>query len=572
MPPPLAKSWQETWRIAGVCGLIEREARRHGMPPSFLARLINRESRFDDRAVSPVGAQGIAQFMPGTAAMVGLTDPFDAHEAIPAAARHLAAMKARFGNWGLAAAAYNAGPGGVEAFLRGRRLPAETRSYVRQIAGAPPARFRDAKAVLPERPLAKAASFVVACSALPAYRMARPSPRLAAVPLGLSVGRSVRGMAKAAARPRVVEASARTEGRVDPRDWAERLAAAAAPLAARMRSAARDARAPTSTPVPSVFTNPDARPAPVAIEVASNIDVAVPPVADPAAPAPIEVAAMVVPTERTWRRMIGPPTALDVPLREDATKAERNLQICGLIEREARRVGMPAPFFARLINQESRFDPNARSPVGAQGVAQFMPYTAKERGLKDPYDIVQAIPASADYLADLRGMLGNWGLAAMAYNAGPGRIIDAFGGRAPPPETRHYIRVITSRDWRHFTVIANEIEDTPLVAAMPFMDACLKLPTRRMSPPKPESEPWQPWGVQLAASFIEASAVASFERQTERYKSVIGGRRPMLVRTKRRGMTRPMIAARLGAPTRGAADALCAKIKRVGGACVVLKN
>ena len=457
LPPDIA----EAWRIARVCGTIEREAKRAGMPPAFLARLINRESRFDDGAISPVGAQGIAQFMPGTAAMVGLADPFDATLAIPAAATHLADLKRRFGNWGLAAAGYNAGPGGVLAFLRGRRLPAETRAYVRAITGKPATAFRKRGAKHEHAPLAKGVPFMTACTALPAYRMARPAKRLAAVPTGLTgVRGGVAGTATAVvAVPVAAAVSPAAEATARDRPWSERLVAAARPMAEALERARREAEALAATPVPALFTDPEARPAPVLVAEAdeATLVAAAAPSGDPLAirSAPARSGAQVasavaaLPTGTAWRRMIGPPSALDVPLADGATKAERNLQICGLIEREARRVGMPPPFFARLINQESRFDPNARSPVGAQGVAQFMPYTAKERGLADPFDVVQAIPASADYLAELRGMLGNWGLAAMGYNAGPGRVLDAFNGRIIPPETRNYIRIITSRDWRH---------------------------------------------------------------------------------------------------------------------------
>ena len=572
----------EAWRIARVCGAIEREAKRHGMPPAFLARLINRESRFDDRAVSPVGAQGIAQFMPGTAAMVGLADPFDASLAIPAAARHLAELKRRFGNWGLAAAGYNAGPGGVQAFLRGRGLPRETRAYVRAVTGKPAAAFRKRGAKHEHAPLATGAPFLSACTALPAYRMARPMHLLAMVPRGLS-GRGAAGPVLAASAMGST-ALASTASPASP-GWAELLVSAARPIAEAFESARREVEALAATPVPALFLDPAARPAvPAPVAVAENADTmlvaAATPAGDPLAIRPaapmagvaVAVAVAALPTGEAWRRMIGPPHALDVPLGEGATKAERNLQICGLIEREARRVGMPPPFFARLINQESRFDPNARSPVGAQGVAQFMPYTAEERGLADPFDVTQAIPASADYLAELRGMLGNWGLAAMGYNAGPGRVIDAFNGRIVPPETRHYISVITSRDWRHFLKIENEIEAVALDAKIPFMDACVALPTKRMSPPKPKGEPWQPWGVQLAASFVESSAVASFDRQVQRYGSVIGERRPLLIRTAKRGTRRQMIAARLGAATRGEAEELCNRIRSAGGACMVMKN
>ncbi|TIP53605.1 MAG: lytic transglycosylase domain-containing protein, partial [Mesorhizobium sp.] len=73
-----------------------------------------------------------------------------------------------------------------------------------------------------------------------------------------------------------------------------------------------------------------------------------------------------------------------------------------LIEAQAQQNGLPKDFFARLIWKESRFDPNAVSPVGAEGIAQFMPGTAKMRGLANPFDIEQALPASAKYLAEMK--------------------------------------------------------------------------------------------------------------------------------------------------------------------------
>src|SRR5437868_12940647 len=77
-------------------------------------------------------------------------------------------------------------------------------------------------------------------------------------------------------------------------------------------------------------------------------------------------------------------------------------RVCDLIETQAEQNGLPKDFFARLIWKESRFDPNAVSPVGAEGIAQFMPGTAKLRGLADPFDVGQAIPASANYPAELK--------------------------------------------------------------------------------------------------------------------------------------------------------------------------
>jgi hypothetical protein len=108
------------------------------LPVAFLTRIIWRESSFRAGVVSPAGAQGIAQFMPGTAQARGLADPFDPEQAIPKAARLLADLQRRFGNLGLAAAAYNAGAGRVTEFLHsGGALPAETRAYVRYVTGRP---------------------------------------------------------------------------------------------------------------------------------------------------------------------------------------------------------------------------------------------------------------------------------------------------------------------------------------------------------------------------------------------------------------------------------------------------
>ena len=117
-----------------VCRLIEGAARANRLPVEYLTRLIWRESSFRAGVVSPAGARGIAQFMPGTAQERGLADPFDPEQAIPKAAHLLADLRRRFGNLGIAAAAYNAGPARVADWLRGAGgLPAETRAYVRFI-------------------------------------------------------------------------------------------------------------------------------------------------------------------------------------------------------------------------------------------------------------------------------------------------------------------------------------------------------------------------------------------------------------------------------------------------------
>ena len=544
---PLPEGAAARQRLRQICALIEREARRVDMPPAFFARLINRESRFDVRAVSPVGALGVAQFMPGTASDRGLIDPFDPLRAIPASADYLAEMRASLGNWGLAAAGYNAGPGRAMAFRAGGTLPGETRRYVRAVTGDRATAFRKKGAEIADRPLVEDRSFLDACMALPTIRQWPVLPEIGA-PLAASGRFDARPILVAAK----TDAPAPVAGSADP------LGPVPAP-AVEPAIAALVAADPADISVMPGESAGESAPAAFPRLRAPGTDLA---------PMPQLAAYPALPT-------LAPLLSLDFPLPRDAGRERATRQICGLIEREARRVGMPPAFFARLINQESRFDPRAVSPVGAQGVAQFMPYTARERGLSDPFEPVYAIPASADYLADLRDMLGNWGLAAAGYNAGPGRVVDFFGGRRLPPETRNYVLSITGLPATHFKTVANEVEAKPLDAKLPFMEACIKLPTMRFKRPKapPGAEvPWQPWGVQLSASFVRASAVESFERQVKRYGKAAAGARPLVVRSRVPGLKRSKYAARIGAPSRTAADKICARIRAARGRCVVMKN
>jgi hypothetical protein len=108
---------------------------------------------------------------------------------------------------------------------------------------------------------------------------------------------------------------------------------------------------------------------------------------------------------------------------------------------------LPIGYFLRLIRQESGFNPNSVSRAGAQGIAQFMPATAYDRGLKDPFDPAEALPKSAELLNELRDHFGNLGLAAAAYNAGPERVHQWLAGKSQlPQETIDYVRLITGHD------------------------------------------------------------------------------------------------------------------------------
>ncbi|QOZ11190.1 lytic transglycosylase domain-containing protein [Bradyrhizobium sp. CCBAU 51765] len=149
-----------------------------------------------------------------------------------------------------------------------------------------------------------------------------------------------------------------------------------------------------------------------------------------------------------YEDVIEPTRAVEPAVQAPASPTE---QFCHALREAAESSGIPVPFFARLIWQESRFKSDEVSHAGAQGVAQFMPETAAEVGLDDPFDPMKALPASAKFLRKLRDVFGNLGLAAAAYNAGPGRIQKWLARESElPRETRDYVRIITgtkAEDW-----------------------------------------------------------------------------------------------------------------------------
>ncbi len=140
------------------------------------------------------------------------------------------------------------------------------------------------------------------------------------------------------------------------------------------------------------------------------------------------------------------------PTQAAAAKGSRSVdKICSLIESSARTNNLPVDFLTRLIWTESRLKPDVlgattKDGQRAEGIAQFMPATAAEHKLIEPFNPVEALPKSAEFLAQLRDQFGNLGLAAAAYNAGPKRVQDYLAGmRALPMETRKYVLTITGK-------------------------------------------------------------------------------------------------------------------------------
>jgi hypothetical protein len=258
--------------------------------------------------------------------------------------------------------------------------------------------------------------------------------------------------------------------------------------------------------------------------------------------------------------------------------------MCLMIESAARANDLPLEFFARVIWQESRFQSNAVGPVTrngqrAQGIAQFMPGTASERRLLDPFDPVQALPKSAEFLSELRGQFGNLGLAAAAYNAGPRRVQEWLAGTGGmPQETRNYVSAITGAsvdEWASAGRGGKMLDRAPNTSCRELMALLRRAPNFFVTELEAHIElaAAKLWGVQLAAGFDRNKALAMYARAMTRLRGVIGDQDPSLLSSlmRTRG-TRPFYQVRIGADTRPAADDLCNRIRRAGGACFVLRN
>jgi len=299
------------------------------------------------------------------------------------------------------------------------------------------------------------------------------------------------------------------------------------------------------------------------------------------------------------------------PIRLERGKALTTESLCLLFESAASANALPLDFFVRLIWQESRFKPNAIGPVTrsgqrARGIAQFMPATAAERGLRDPRDPIAALPKSAEFLRDLRAQFGNLGLAAAAYDAGPRRVHDWLNGvGGMPAETRAYVVTITGRPVEGWT----GVNDTGVT--LPPSKACMQIVADLRNPPAPLPAPTtliaepapkphgptvagtlgvpgtfmaaleervtagvaRPWGAELAAGFSRAQVLKTYAMLEARHGAALAGADPIIMhgRFRNRG-TGDFYQVRVGADTRAGAEDICRRLKRNGIACLVLRN
>jgi len=233
----------------------------------------------------------------------------------------------------------------------------------------------------------------------------------------------------------------------------------------------------------------------------------------------------------------------------------------------------------RLIWRESRFNPNAVSYKGAQGIAQFMPGTAEDRGLDDPFEPKSAIAHSASLLADLNREFGNFGLAAAAYNAGAERVRKWLSGSGSLPwETQAYVVFVTGRAAEEWKLPETGLPEQLKTAGDTVQDSCRQLAPLVVravyeTEPLTASGAWRPWGAHVSTSFSKARALAMFARLRRQHAALLAEREPFVLprRNLSRGR-RALYLVQIGADSHADADALCAKLRAGGGACIVQKN
>lgn len=248
--------------------------------------------------------------------------------------------------------------------------------------------------------------------------------------------------------------------------------------------------------------------------------------------------------------------------------------VCRQIAAEAGLNGLPPAFLARLLWQESRFDPNAVSPARAMGIAQFIASTARLRGLDDPFNPAQAIEKSAAYLAEMTRRYGNVGLAAIGYNGGERRAegwIARTGGLAR--ETVNYVRIITGETAETWRDAAPDDKTFALDGDTPFQVACEAMAAdRRVSPLAAPPSRVSPWGVQVGYGTDARGARAAYDRLSRACRAAAPVSRLEFVPQDRRGRAQPITAARIGARNRAQAIATCRAISNAGCICRAYRN
>jgi hypothetical protein len=202
-----------------------------------------------------------------------------------------------------------------------------------------------------------------------------------------------------------------------------------------------------------------------------------------------------------------------------------------------------------------------------------MPGTAAERNLLDPFNPIEALPKAAEFLKDLRSQFGNLGLAAAAYNAGPGRVRAWMSGTGSmPSQTRAYVLAVTGNSVEEWAAGRDVKRKSEGVSCSTLMAKLKEPPTTFLGALQQRvvAGAIQPWGAILGAHQSRSEILDRYAALQRKFATALAGLDPILFERTRGGL--PRYQVRVGAESRQAANDICKKIHLAGGDCVVLRN
>ncbi len=264
------------------------------------------------------------------------------------------------------------------------------------------------------------------------------------------------------------------------------------------------------------------------------------------------------------------PTAHQAQANESIGPATLD-RVCGLIKASADRYKIPAPLLARLLWTESKFNVDAADNQGRRGIAEIVPSVARERKIKAPHDLEEAIPSAAAYIGTLRDRFGNDGLAVAAYKLGEKRLATwiSNGGGVMPTRIENFVYEVTLRDAQFFMDPRQNYTAPPLKGTEPFAEACRAMPKdARVTREHLDTL----WGAVVAGNFRRSAVLKQWGDLVGHHKQAIGNLAPAVQKWETPLGRAGIYAAKVYTSTRGEANEVCDRIHSAGGACIVLKN
>lgn len=247
-------------------------------------------------------------------------------------------------------------------------------------------------------------------------------------------------------------------------------------------------------------------------------------------------------------------------------------RICTLIAREAEARDLPDAFLARFLFIQSGFDPDYTSPTGARGMAKIIPAIAAMQGFPDAREPETAILAAAKRLSELKARFGNLGLAAAAYHAGETTVRRWLDGDGYlPVSTAVFVTKVTGENPDTFRNPEATLAVKALESRFSFVDACKRLPLIARGEASTDAPSDMPWAVVVGAGVDLASAMDHWSETRERTGFHIEGGKVYVTHVDGGTARRNRYSVRIGAKSRGSAQAICSALRGKGGACLVTK-